>query len=260
MRKVIIPITSVHKSCQLIDRCISREEIIDLLNAYIKHNNLEVEKVNKDDTRSGREILCNTIDEFDDAHQLDFIGQAFDAKLIAGEADRDFVGHFLKEYKYKEVQQELFSQLVMFSSDTVKKQQEFADRLRIAHPEALNAWNDSIDQFRSHNYSDSGNDIRKTLEFLLRDLIGNKTSVERQVKGPSKNILKSNLGKYLSSKGMDKVNIEFLIRIIISMNDISNEKFKHGEPTGLSEKDLRFYMKENFLIMQRLLEIEEDTK
>ena len=260
MGKVIIPITSVHKSCQIIDKCNSKEEIIDLLNAYIKHSNLEVEKVNKNDIRPSREILCDTIDKFDDAHQLDFIGQAFDAQYIFGEANRDFVGHFLKEYKYKEVQQDLFNQLMTFSSDIVKKQQEFSDRLRTTHPEALKAWNDSIDQFRLHNYSDSGNDIRKTLEFLLKDLIGNKTSVERQVKGPSKNILKSNLGKYLSSKGMDKVNIEFLIRIIVSMNDISNEKFKHGEPTGLSEKDLRFYMKENFLIMQRLLEIEEDTE
>ncbi|WP_288291174.1 hypothetical protein, partial [uncultured Lactobacillus sp.] len=41
---------------------------------------------------------------------------------------------------------------------------------------------------------------------------------------------------------------------------ISNEKFKHGEPTGLSEKDLRFYMNETFLVMQRLLDIEESKK
>lgn len=71
-------------------------------------------------------------------------------------------------------------------------------------------------------------------------------------------MLKSNLGKYLSNKGINKINIAFLINIITSITHISNEKFKHGEPTGLSEKDLRFYMNETFLVMQRLLDIEDN--
>mgnify|MGYP003416322976 FL=1 len=83
------------------------------------------------------------------------------------------------------------------------------------------------------------------------------TVSEQQVKGSGKDLLKSNLGKYLSSKEINKINITFLINIITSITHISNEKFKHGEPTGLSEN---FYMNETFLVMQRLLDIEESKK
>lgn len=86
------------------------------------------------------------------------------------------------------------------------------------------------------------------------------TVSEQQVKGSGKDLLKPNLGKYLSGKEINKINITFLINIITSITHISNEKSKHGEPTGLSEKDLRFYMNETFLVMQRLLDIEESKK
>ena len=33
---------------------------------------------------------------------------------------------------------------------------------------------------------------------------------------------------------------------------------KHGEPTGLTENDVRFYMNETYLIMQRFLDIEDE--
>ena len=230
MEPIIIPIISVHRCCKIIDGYIQKEQVIDLLNAYIKQNHLEVKKVHEDDERYGWQILCDTIDEF------------------------------LKKYNFEDVQQEIFNQLAKFSSDAIKAQQEFSARLGAAHPKALEEWNKSIDLFRSRYYSEAGNDIRKSLEFLLRDILKNGTSIEQQVKGSGKDLLKSNLGKYLSSKEINKINITFLINIITSITHISNEKFKHGEPTGLSEKDLRFYMNETFLVMQRLLDIEESKK
>lgn len=258
MGTIIIPIISVHRCCQIIDGYIRKEQTIDLLNAYIKQNHLEIEKIHENDERYGWQILCDTIDEFNDANKLDFIGQVFDARYITDEYDYDFIDEFLKKYNFKDVQQEIFNQLAMFSSDAIKAQQEFSARLGAAHPKALEEWNRSIDLFRSRYYSESGNDIRKSLEFLLRDILENKTSIEQQVKGTDRDVLKSNLGKYLSNKGINKINITFLINIITSITHISNEKFKHGEPTGLSEKDLRFYMNETFLVMQRLLDIEDN--
>lgn len=78
----------------------------------------------------------------------------------------------------EDAQQEIFNQLAKFSSDAIKAQQEFSARLGAAHPQALEEWNKSIDLFRSRYYSESGNDIRKSLEFLLRDMLENKTSIE----------------------------------------------------------------------------------
>ena len=128
----------------------------------------------------------------------------------------------------EDAQQEIFNQLAKFSSDAIKAQQEFSARLGAAHSKALEEWNKSIDLFRSRYYSEAGNDIRKSLEFLLRDILKNGTSIEQQVKGSGKELLKSNLGKYLSSKEINKINITFLINIITPITHISNEKFKHG--------------------------------
>lgn len=63
MGKVIIPIISVHRCCQIIDGYMQKEQVIDLLNAYIKQNHLDVEKVHEDDKRRGWQILCDTVDE-----------------------------------------------------------------------------------------------------------------------------------------------------------------------------------------------------
>ena len=145
MESIIIPIISVHRCCQIIDGYIQKEQVIDLLNAYIKQNHLEVKKVHEDDERYGWQILCDTIDEF------------------------------LKKYNFEDVQQEIFNQLAKFSSDAIKAQQEFSARLGAAHPKALEEWNKSIDLFRSRYYSEAGNDIRKSLEFLLRDILKNGT-------------------------------------------------------------------------------------
>ena len=107
----------------------------------------------------------------------------------------------------EDAQQEIFNQLAKFSSDAIKAQQEFSARLGAAHSKALEEWNKSIDLFRSRYYSEAGNDIRKSLEFLLRDILKNGTSIEQQVKGSGKELLKSNLGKYLSSKEINKINV-----------------------------------------------------
>ena len=175
MESIIIPIISVHRCCQIIDGYIQKEQVIDLLNAYIKQNHLEVKKVHEDDERYGWQILCDTIDEFNDANKLDFIGQVFDAQYITTEFDYDFIDEFLKKYNFEDVQQEIFNQLAKFSSDAIKAQQEFSARLGAAHPKALEEWNKSIDLFRSRYYSEAGNDIRKSLEFLLRDILKNGT-------------------------------------------------------------------------------------
>lgn len=54
---------------------------------------------------------------------------------------------------------------------------------------------------------------------------------------------------------MDKANITFLSDIASSIMRMSNDRFKHGEPINLTYKDIRFYMNETYLIMQRMLDI-----
>lgn len=104
MGTIIIPIISVRRCCQIIDGYIRKEQTIDLLNAYIKQNHLEVEKIHENDERYGWQILCDTIDEFNDANKLDFIGQVFDARYITDEYDYDFIDEFLKKYNFRKLQ------------------------------------------------------------------------------------------------------------------------------------------------------------
>lgn len=105
-----------------------------------------------------------------------------------------------------------------------------------------------------NNYSEAGEDIRQALE-LLKDILNNSKSLEKQLKQPKRDVLRSELGKYLSSKNMDKANITFLSDIASSIMHMSNDRFKHGEPINLTYKDIRFYMNETYLIMKRMLDI-----
>lgn len=69
--------------------------------------------------------------------------------------------------------------------------------------------------------------------------------------------MKSEIGKYLKQNKINPQVINFITHLTSAILYISNEKFKHGEPTGLTENDIRFYMNETFLIMEWFLDIEE---
>ena len=140
-------------------------------------------------------------------------------------------------------------------SDAIKTQQEFSGRLKDNHPSAQRKWDSSREMMKLNNYSEAGEDIRQALEFLLKDILDNSKSLEKQLKQPKRDVLRSELGKYLSSKNMDKANITFLSDIASSIMHMSNDRFKHDEPINLTYKDIRFYMNETYLIMQRMLDI-----
>lgn len=140
-------------------------------------------------------------------------------------------------------------------SDAIKTQQEFSGRLKDNHPSAQRKWDSSREMMKLNNYSEAGEDIRQALEFLLKDILNNSKSLEKQLKQPKRDVLRSELGKYLSSKNMDKANITFLSDIASSIMHMSNDRFKHGDPINLTYKDIRFYMNETYLIMQRMLDI-----
>src|SRR5699024_11023093 len=168
-----------------------------------------------------------------------------------------FISKFVEKYNYSEVQEKLFEQLAIFSSNRVKTQNSFAERLKGKHSEALQCWKNSIQMLNEQHYSESGNDIRKAFEALLRDILDNKKSLENQIKASNHDVLKSEIGKYLKEKDINSQNINFISHLISAILYMSNEKFKHGEPTGLTENDVRFYMNETFLIMEWFLDIEE---
>lgn len=258
MDRIIVPIITVHSACQKIAYYIQKNELIDLVNAYIMQYHLDVNKVERKNNKYGWELLCDTINFFPDANKLDFIGQILDAGYITDENDFNFIDKFVNNYNYDVVQEKLFEQLATFNSDAVKTQESFAERLKVNHQEAFQCWKNSIEMFKGRYYSESGNDIRKALESLLRDILDNKKSLENQIKAPNHDMMKSEIGKYLKKKNINSQNVSFITHITSAILYISNEKFKHGEPIGLTENDIRFYMNETFLVMQRFLDIEEE--
>lgn len=257
MNQIIVPIITIHSICQKIASYINDDEIIDLINAYITQYHLDITKVEVNDNRHGWQILCDKINDFPDANKLDFIGQIVEADYINNEYDFNFINKFIKKYNYEEVQEKLFEQLAAFTSDAVKVQENFAERLKVDHLEAFQCWKHSIEMLKGKYYSESGEDIRKTFEFLLRDILGNKKSLENQIKAPNRDVMKSEMGKYLKQNKINPQVIDFITHLTSAILYISNENFKHGEPTGLTENDIRFYMNETFLIMEWFLDIEE---
>lgn len=263
MKNVIVPIISVHNACQRLNKYISREEAIDLINGYIKHYHLGVNLIKEDDERPSWKILSQTLDKFPDANKLDFIGQVLDAGYIDehyvdSERDYKIISDFVKKFNFDDVQQELFNQLSAFSSDAIKTQRQFSNRLKEKYPDVLECWNDSIELFKGGYYSESGEDIRKAFEFLVRDIIGNNRSLENQIRSPEGNVIKSAIGKYLKEKKINTDNCVFIKKLISATLYMSNEKFKHGVVDGLTELDIRFYMNETYLIMQHLMDIADN--
>lgn len=258
MNQILVPIISVHSACQKIAFYLSKDKIIDLVNAYIMQYHLDTEKVKDCDDRYGWQILCDTINAFPEENKLDFIKQTLDAGYIPRGDNFDFISKFVEKYNYSEVQEKLFEQLAIFSFNRVKTQNSFAERLKGKHSEALQCWENSIQMLNEQHYSESGNDIRKAFEALLRDILDNKKSLENQIKASNHDVLKSEIGKYLKEKDINSQNINFISHLISAILYMSNEKFKHGEPTGLTENDVRFYMNETYLIMQRFLDIEDE--
>lgn len=82
-------------------------------------------------------------------------------------------------------------------SDAIKTQQEFSGRLKDNHPSAQRKWDSSREMMKLNNYSEAGEDIRQALEFLLKDILDNSKSLEKQLKQPKRDVLRSELSKYL---------------------------------------------------------------
>src|SRR5699024_7876069 len=117
VNQILVPIISVHSACQKIACYLSKDKIIDLVNAYIMQYHLDTEKVKDCDDRYGWQILCDTINAFPEENKLDFIKQTLDAGYIPRGDNFDFISKFVEKYNYSEVQEKLFEQLAIFSSN-----------------------------------------------------------------------------------------------------------------------------------------------
>ena len=96
-------------------------------------------------------------------------------------------------------------------------------------PESGKLFQDAIEKLNGGKYDRNLlDDLRLSLEELLREILKNNKSLEKQ---------KEDLGKYLENKGMSKELRNMFISLVDCFTKFQNNNVKHGDKVDSSEVD-----------------------
>ena len=113
-------------------------------------------------------------------------------------------------------------------------------------PEALEVWRRVPQYLLSHDYRESLDRARLTIEIVLKQLFDNSKSLENQ---------KSLIGQKISDKGFSKEFKTYFLNTFNSYTSIQNDKVKHADSLALEEQEVRYILNQTVLMMRFLIRV-----
>jgi len=115
-----------------------------------------------------------------------------------------------------------------------------------SYPEAYKKFVSALQKYQEHKYERNLiDDLRLSLELLLKSILKNKKSLDNQ---------KEPLGKYLKDKGTPTEIREMVTRLVTYYSNYQNEYAKHNDKVRESEVEFMVYLTGTF--MRFLLNLE----
>jgi hypothetical protein len=118
----------------------------------------------------------------------------------------------------------------------------------VDYPESYKLFESALRKYNTHGEERNLlDDLRLSLELLLRQILNNKKSLENQ---------KNDLGKYLDGKGISKEAINIYTQLISSYSAYQNEHIKHNykPDTEIKKSEVEFLIYLTGTFMRFLLE------
>lgn len=117
------------------------------------------------------------------------------------------------------------------------------------YPEKIGQqWINCCLYYNEDNYRDSLDAARLSIELLVKNILGNRKSLENQT---------DELGTWLKSKGSDASFRNLLTRCLDMYTKIQNDNAKHDVPEKLNKAEISFLMNLSHAILKLLIDFDK---
>lgn len=212
---------------------ISEEEAIELTQAFAKGINKEIPIIDpRDPFLSPNEVLKENIDCFSDDEKFEFIAQV--QKLSYVKHNPEFEEEITDFLSYQDQM-----------NGSRKSRNNISSLLATYPPKIRQQWIKAGVFFNNGDYRNALDNVRLTVELLVKNLTKSESSLENQ---------KKNLGNFLEAKSIDTQIRNYVFKILNIYEKIQNDQAKHDVPESLSFEEVSFIMNQSYVIIKFLID------
>jgi hypothetical protein len=185
-----------------------------------------------------RTALYENLQCFNSVEQFDIISSLCDLPLFKNNQD------------VKELRMKLYSKYGNYAVDVVGNNPLIqVTKKRLAnYPTALKSYESGIAKDQGGVFLRNAlDDMRLSLELLVKDIFGNSKSLENQ---------RSDLGKFLKSEGISKEIRNLFMGVMSDYEKFQNQHVKHDD--RVNSKEIEFIIELTSIIMNFLIELQEE--
>lgn len=213
---------------------ISVEDAVKLTQAFAKGVGKEapIDDVREDPFISSEDVLKDNIDCFSDDEIFEFMAQLQKLSYVKNYSELD-----------EEITDFLSYQDQMNGSR--KSRNNISSLLATYPPKIRQQWIKAGVFFNNGDYRNALDNVRLTVELLVKNLTKSESSLENQ---------KKNLGNFLEAKSIDTQIRNYVFKILNIYEKIQNDQAKHDVPESLSFEEVSFIMNQSYVIIKFLID------
>lgn len=209
----------------------TKQEIIDITCSFAESVGKKAPITDAGDGTK-RKILRENIGCLSDDEIFDFMSQLKKISYI----------------KYEDYLCEEIDELLAYQdqeSRNGKSRSSITDLLSSYSPKIKMQWRKACLFYDNKDYRNSLDNVRLTIELLVKEVARSDKSLENQKEG---------LGKFFKAKGMNRQIVNLFWRMLDMYEVIQNDEAKHNVPENLSYEEVTFLMNQASLIIRFIIE------
>ena len=229
-----IPLVLLNDVEDQISQHFSANELIDLTYEFAKSYNksIPIDEPNYGSFNK-KELLSTNLNVLSDNEKIEFLSQI---KSLSRRCAVDFL-------------RDEFDLLVKDASNgVIKARNSFSTLLETYSIDLKNQWQRTYRFYDHLDYRNALDNMRLTIELLIKRITGSEASLENQ---------KSALGKFIEDKDISKEVRNLFFKMLDMYEKIQNHEAKHNLPQNLNSKEIKFLMNQSTVIIKFLIDCDK---
>ena len=210
-------------------------ELIDLTYEFAQsvNKNIPIDAPDYVLFNNKKELLAQNLNVLSDEQKIDFLSQIkYHSRLSEDEHLREEIDLLIKDS----------------SSGVIKARNSVSSLLETYSTDLKVQWQKTYGFYDHLDYRNALDNMRLTLELLVKNITESDTSLENQTKA---------LGTFLKDKGISKRGRNLFFKMLNMYEKIQNDEAKHDLPQDLNSKEIKFLMNQSAVIIKFLIDCDK---
>ncbi|MCT6890786.1 hypothetical protein [uncultured Lactobacillus sp.] len=230
-----IPLVLLNDIEDQISQHFSANELIDLTYEFAKgyNKNIPVDNPNFDFFNK-KTLLSENLNALSDDEKIEFLSQIkYHSRLSEDDSLRNEIDLLEKNA----------------SNGVIKARNSVSSLLETYSIDLKNQWQKTCRFYDQLDYRNALDNMRLTIELLIKRITGSKASLENQT-----NVL----GKFFKEKDISKEVRNLFFKMLDMYAKIQNHEAKHNLPQNLNSKEIKFLMNQSTVIINFLIDCDKE--